>query len=123
VTEPHRKAPDAAEPLIAVCDVLAGLLPPDVEAFTADVRTQWAVEVGLIRIGEAVNRIRYEVLELFSEQPWRQIIAMRNIAATSTTTSTHGECGAPSPATFLSARLTRRHRDPGAQSMSNLEYH
>jgi uncharacterized protein with HEPN domain len=37
--------------------------------------------MGLIRIGEAVNRIPDEVLELFSEQPWRQIVAMRNFAA------------------------------------------
>ena len=75
------KARDAAERVVAVCDVLAGLVPNDVDAFVADVRTQWAVEMGLIRIGEAVNRIPSEVLELFSEQPWRQIVAMRNFAA------------------------------------------
>ncbi len=75
------KARDAAERVIAVCDVLAGLIPPDVNAFAADVRTQWAVEMGLIRIGEAVNRIPNEVLAHLSEQPWREIIAMRNYAA------------------------------------------
>ncbi len=81
MTEAHRKARDAAERVIAVCDVLADLVPPDVDAFAADVRTQWAVEMGLIRIGETVNRIPSEVLEQFSEQPWRQIVAMRNFAA------------------------------------------
>lgn len=81
MTESHRKARDAAERVVAVCDVLASLIPPDVEAFTADLRTQWAVEMGLIRIGEAVNRIPDEVLEQFPEQPWRQIVAMRNFAA------------------------------------------
>jgi len=81
VTESHRKARDAAERVIAVCDVLAGMVPPDLDSFVADVRTQWAVEMGLIRIGEAVNRIPDEVLGLFSEQPWRQIVAMRNFAA------------------------------------------
>jgi uncharacterized protein with HEPN domain len=81
VTESHQKALDAAERVVAVCDVLAGLVPSDVDAFAADVRTQWAVEMGLIRIGEAVNRIPHEVLELFSKQPWRQIVAMRNFAA------------------------------------------
>jgi uncharacterized protein with HEPN domain len=81
VTTSVQKARDAAERVVAVCDVLAGLVPSNVDAFAADVRTQWAVEMGLIRIGEAVNRIPDEVLELFSEQPWRQIVAMRNFAA------------------------------------------
>jgi uncharacterized protein with HEPN domain len=81
VTESHQKARDAADRAIAVCDVLAGMIPADVDSFAADLRTQWAVEMGLIRIGEAVNRIPDEVLELFSEQPWRQIVAMRNFAA------------------------------------------
>jgi uncharacterized protein with HEPN domain len=81
VTEAHRRALDAAERVVAVCDALAGLVPYDVDAFAADIRTQWAVEMGLIRIGEGVNRIPDEVLEVFSEQPWRQIIAMRNFAA------------------------------------------
>jgi hypothetical protein len=72
VTESVQKARDAAERVIAVCEILASLIPPDVDASTADLRTQWAVEMGLNRIGEAVNRIPDEVLELFSEQPWRQ---------------------------------------------------
>ena len=79
--ESHQKARDAADRVIAVCDVLAGMISADVDSFAADLRTQWAVEMGLIRIGEAVNRIPDEVLELFSEQPWRQIVAMRNFAA------------------------------------------
>ena len=81
MTESVQKARDAAERVIAVCEILASLIPPDVDASTADLRTQWAVEMGLIRIGEAVNRIPDEVLELFSEQPWRQIVAMRNFPA------------------------------------------
>ena len=81
MTTSVRKARDAAERVVAVCDVLAGLVPSDVDAFAADVRTQWAVKMGLIRIGEAVNGIPDEVLELFSEQPWRQIVAMHNFAA------------------------------------------
>jgi uncharacterized protein with HEPN domain len=35
-----------------------------------------AVEMGLVRIGKAVNRIPGEVLGAFSEQPWRQIAAL-----------------------------------------------
>lgn len=81
MTEVHRKARDAAERVVVVCDVLADLVPANVDDFAKDVRTQWAVEMGLIRIGEAVNRIPDEVLELFADQPWRQIVAMRNFAA------------------------------------------
>ncbi|HEY1133488.1 MAG TPA: HepT-like ribonuclease domain-containing protein [Nocardioides sp.] len=67
--------------MVAVCGVLAELVPEDVEVFVADVRTQWAVEMGLIRIGEGVNRIPDAVLARFPDQPWRQIVAMRNFAA------------------------------------------
>lgn len=81
MTDAPSKGIDAAERVIAVCDVLARLLPADVDAFVDDVRTQWAVEMGLIRIGEAINRMPAEVLERFPEQPWRQMIAMRNFAA------------------------------------------
>jgi len=81
VSEAHRKARDAAERVVSVCDVLSDLIPTDVDAFAGDVRAQWAVEMGLIRIGEAVNRIPDEVLDLFADQPWRQIVAMRNLAA------------------------------------------
>ena len=81
MTESVQKARDAAERVVAVCDVLASMIPPDVDSFVADLRTQWAVEMGLIRIGEAVHWIPDEVLEHFPEQPWRQIVAMRNFAA------------------------------------------
>lgn len=55
--------------------------PPDLEAFAADIRSQWAVGMGLIRIGEGVNRIPTKVRERFPGQPWRQIVDMRNLAA------------------------------------------
>lgn len=75
------KPRDAAERVVAMCDVLAEIIGDDLAAFESDVRTQWAAEMGLIRIGEAVNRIPDKVLAHFSEQPWRQIVAMRNFAA------------------------------------------
>lgn len=37
--------------------------------------------MGLIRIGEGVNRIPDEVLANFAGQPWREIVGMRNFAA------------------------------------------
>ncbi|WP_340540286.1 HepT-like ribonuclease domain-containing protein [Nocardioides sp. GXZ039] len=64
-----------------MCDVLAEIIGDDLGTFETDVRTQWAVEMGLIRIGEAVSRIPDVVLARFPEQPWREIVAMRNFAA------------------------------------------
>lgn len=81
MSDSAHKARDAADRVVAVCDVLAELVSTDVEAFADEVRTQWAAEMGLIRIGEAVNRIPDDVLALFADQPWRQIVAMRNFAA------------------------------------------
>jgi len=81
VTDPLAKVRDAAERTVAMCDVLVELTRMDVDAFVADIRTQWAVEMGLIRNGEAVNRIPEDVLTRFPDQPWRQIVAMRNLAA------------------------------------------
>jgi uncharacterized protein with HEPN domain len=81
VTDPLAKVRDAAERTVALCDRLAELTRMDVRAFVADVRTQWAVEMGLIRLGEAVHRIPEGVLTRFPDQPWRQIGAMRNFAA------------------------------------------
>ena len=37
--------------------------------------------MGLIRIGETINRIPGDVLARFPDQPWRQIVGMRNVAA------------------------------------------
>jgi hypothetical protein len=61
---------------------------------------------GLIRIGEAAYRVPAELLDRFAAQPWRQIVDMRNFAATGTTTSTCSECGAPSSTTFPACALT-----------------
>ena len=81
MTSDGARARDAAKRVVAVCDVLATLVDRDVDSFTSDLRSQWAVEMGLIRIGEAVNRIPDEVLRRFPDQPWRQIVDMRNFAA------------------------------------------
>lgn len=74
-------ARDAIERIIAVCDTIADLTRMDIDDFVDDTRSQWAVEMGLIRIGEGVNRIPATVLAEFDGQPWRQIVAMRNFAA------------------------------------------
>lgn len=81
MTGDDSKARDAAERAIAMCDVLAELTQMDLDTFAADTRTQWAVEMGLIRIGETINRIPATVRDRFPGQPWREIVAMRNFAA------------------------------------------
>lgn len=75
------KAQDAIERTIVMCDAVAAFVSADEDDFARDVRTQWAVEMGLIRIGEMVNRIPDSVLGRFPDQPWRQIVGMRNFAA------------------------------------------
>lgn len=81
MTNASGKARDAAERAVAMCEVLAELTQMDLDTFVGDIRTQWAVEMGLIRIGETINRIPDDVLDRFPGQPWRQIVGMRNFAA------------------------------------------
>ena len=75
------KARDAAARVIAVCDVIAQIVERGEGHFLHNVQAQWAAEMGLIRIGEGVGKIPDAVRERFAEQPWRQMIAMRNFAA------------------------------------------
>lgn len=72
---------DAVVRVVAVCDALADILPATLDELRADVRSQWAVEMGLIRIGEGVARLPAELRDEHPAQPWRQIIGMRNFAA------------------------------------------
>jgi uncharacterized protein with HEPN domain len=81
VSTAEARARDAAQRAVAVCTVLANLVGEDEQAFLTDTRSQWAAGMGLIRIGEAVNRIPAEVLARFDGQPWREIVALRNLAA------------------------------------------
>lgn len=81
MTAEVQKARDAATRAIAVSDVIAQIAARGEESFLADVQAQWAAEMGLIRIGESIAKIPASMRERFAEQPWRQIIAMRNLAA------------------------------------------
>lgn len=76
-----QRAVDAIDGVLTVCETLSYVIGTDRDAFVADVRTQWAAEMGLIRIGEGVNRIPDLLLAEFPDQPWRQIVAMRDVAA------------------------------------------
>lgn len=81
MTADSAKALDTAERLVATCDILAGFVEFGFESFASDTRTQWAVDMGLIRLGEEVSRIPEGVRTRFFGQPWRIIIDMRNMAA------------------------------------------
>jgi len=81
VTDDRRKAVDVAARVVAVCNVLAEIAAAGFHDFATDTRSQWAVEMGLIRIGEAVHRFPVGVRETYPDQPWREIVAMRNFAA------------------------------------------
>lgn len=72
-----QKARDAATRVIAVCDVIAQIVSDGKDSFLAEVQA----EMGFIRIGEGVAKIPVPLRERFAEQPWRQIIDMRNFAA------------------------------------------
>lgn len=75
------KALDAAQRLVGTCDVLAELVESGYETYVSDVRTRWAVEMGLIRLGEDVSRLPEQIRSRFPGQPWRIIIDLRNMAA------------------------------------------
>ncbi|WP_295836170.1 HepT-like ribonuclease domain-containing protein [uncultured Microbacterium sp.] len=77
----NRQAQDAATRVIAVCEVIALIVDKGEDHFLREVEAQWAAEMGLIRIGEAVAKIPQSVRERFAGQPWRQIVDMRNFAA------------------------------------------
>lgn len=81
MTTDPQKARDAAARAITVSEVIAQIVARGEEHFLEDVQAQWAAEMGLIRIGEAVAKIPAPVRDRFNGQPWRQIIDMRNFAA------------------------------------------
>lgn len=81
MTADRQKTRDAAARVVTVCEVIAQIIAQGEQHFLDDVQAQWAAEMGLIRIGEAVAKIPAPVRERFDGQPWRQIIDMRNFAA------------------------------------------
>jgi uncharacterized protein with HEPN domain len=51
------------------------------EVFSSDVKTQKAVIMSLLNIGELANHLPEEYREANPEIPWRRMIGMRNLAA------------------------------------------
>jgi len=70
------------ESLVEYCEVIARISAQAENAQgLAETSVQWAAEMGLIRIGETVNRLPAELLRAYPAQPWRVIVAMRTMAA------------------------------------------
>lgn len=76
-----QRAVDALVGVLEVCHTLAEFTSIGREEFLVDTRSQWAAEMGLIRIGEGINRVPADFLEAYPDQPWRLIVDMRNFAA------------------------------------------
>ncbi|GAA4766675.1 DUF86 domain-containing protein [Citricoccus nitrophenolicus] len=72
---------DAARSILETCDALMVFSAAGYDAYSTDLRTQWAVEMGFIRLGEAVSRLHPEIHDRFPGLPWADIIAMRNFTA------------------------------------------
>lgn len=51
-----QKAQDAATRVVRAREIIDEIVAGGERAFRADVRAQWAAEMGLIRIGEAVAK-------------------------------------------------------------------
>lgn len=72
---------DTAERLLATCEYIAEIERRGKEAYHGDFIVQWAVGMGLIRLGEDVSRLPSSVRERFADQPWGKLIGLRNFAA------------------------------------------
>ena len=81
MTREASKALDTAERLLRTCDQLASIVELGRESFEGELRTRWAIEMGLIRLGEEVSRLPESTREAYPGQPWRVIIGLRNMAA------------------------------------------
>src|SRR5690606_20706429 len=80
-TREASKAMDTAERLLRTCDQLASVVELGRESFEGELRTRWAIERGLIRLGEEVSRLPESAREAYPGQPWPVIIGLRDMAA------------------------------------------
>lgn len=62
----------------AMEDILSFVKDMDESAFIADIKTCYAVERGLIILGEAAKKITPEFMHAHSELAWQEIIKMRD---------------------------------------------
>lgn len=66
---------------MVTCEALEEIAKDGPDQFFSDFRSQWAVAMGFIRLGEDSSRLSGTTRERFSAQPWRRIIGLRNLAA------------------------------------------
>lgn len=62
----------------AMEDILSFTAGMDKTSFIADIKTCYAVERGLIILGEAAKKITPDFIATHPELPWKQIIKMRD---------------------------------------------
>lgn len=70
-----------ARRILTTCERFVEIRDGGAAAYHSDFRVQWAVAMGFIRLGEDVSRLPESVRERFDEQPWHQIIGLRDFAA------------------------------------------
>lgn len=90
----NHKARDAAMRVIAVCEVIAQIVGGGEAHFLDDVQAQWAAEMGLIRIGEAVAKIPAPSVSASPSSPGGRSSTCGTSPPISTTTSTRAASGA-----------------------------
>lgn len=73
----HASARDAALRAVWLCDTLVEMTPGGEWEFH-NLRTQWAVGLGLIRIGQAIAKLPASVTGQIQGQPWRKIVSLRS---------------------------------------------
>lgn len=93
MTDQGAKALDAAQGVVTVCDALATMVNEGFDSFAHDQRTQWAVEMGLIRIGEGITGSHPRSLPGSPTSPGARSSPCAASPRTSTTTWPHDGSG------------------------------
>lgn len=75
----NRRDLDLLMQIVEVAERIRGFASSGRAAFERDVMIQYAVAHGLVLIGESAGKISIELRERYTDVPWRQIVAQRNV--------------------------------------------